>query len=166
MAIVEYLPWAIMPHIDGHADFNVVKWDGVTHVILQDWKLHYIGDCGEFKLLVKPGFAMDGGSVPELFWNIISPWGANTIAFITHDAFYASELVDRKIADWILLELMQCAGTSWAIRNAAWRSVRDFGDSVWEKHTSESISKTREFIRLEIIKTLSIPKGPTSPLET
>lgn len=152
MCIVKYDRWNVVPHVPNKVYFDIKEWDGVTHIINTPWRCSYEGEIGKVDITLKTGFVTDGGSVPELFWNIISPWGKNTIAFLMHDGIYAGELLEREQADWILLEMMEYCGTNWFERNSAWRCVRNFGDSIWENHTKELIAYNRSLMEFKWTK--------------
>lgn len=97
---------------------------------------------------VKAGFVYDGASIPRLFWSLIgSPFtGTHTRAAFIHDALYAAESYDRKICDWIFLQILQKHGCSWIKRNTLWLAVRIFGGFVWKKHTEKSVAKARRVV--------------------
>ena len=97
---------------------------------------------------VNAGFVYDGASIPRLFWSLIgSPFtGTHTRAAFIHDALYAAQSYDRKICDWIFLQVLQEHGCSWIKRNILWLAVRIFGGFVWKKHTEESISKAKKLV--------------------
>lgn len=81
---------------------------------------------------IKAGFVYDGASIPRLFWSLIgSPFtGTHTKAAFIHDALYAGEIYDRKICDWMFLQILQEHSCSWIKRNLLWLAVRIFGRYV------------------------------------
>lgn len=155
-ADIEYSLWQIEPYMKG--SFNIQDWDEVTHILTKDFYLTYSGDCGSFSIVIKKGFITDGGSIPDIFSNIIKQWGRNIIAFLVHDALYATHYVDRRTADWILLEICEYSGTNWVERNAIYRSVRDFGNGIYDDKTEESINEYRKYVDFTISRSLNIPE--------
>jgi hypothetical protein len=124
----------------------IKKWDGIQWCFYADWNCNIKTEKYEFKLLVKAGFKTDGGSIPQVFQNIINPLGKYLYAFLVHDALYASEYCTRAGADWILLELCEYLGASWIRRNEIYSAVRVGGGAVWLTHTKKSISSSRKFV--------------------
>jgi len=124
------------------------EWDGVTWELSQDWTCTFENDRVKLTITIKAGFTTDGGSIPKIFQNIISSLGIYLLAFLVHDALYASEAVSRSEADWILLELLQALGASWIRRNEIWSAVRIGGGAVWKQHTIASIAAARALVTL------------------
>lgn len=69
----------------------------------------------ETHVTVPAGYLTDGASVPQLFWNIIPPWGQYGQAAVVHDILceYLSvtrcgktEIITRRRADQVLHEAM------------------------------------------------------------
>jgi|GEM_PF-1771567 len=133
------------------------KWDGVTWQLSKDWTCVFENERIYLKITIKAGFTTDGGSIPQLFQNVITPLGIYLLAFLVHDALYASEAVSRAEADWILLELLQALGAGWWRRNEIWSAVRIGGGFVWKQHTTESIAAARQLVITEYRK-----KGATA----
>lgn len=128
------------------------KWNGREWWFSDVWEENIITDKFEFYLTVHPGFKTDGGSIPDIFQNIIAPLGKNLLAFLVHDALYATEYCTRAQADWILLELCEYLGASWPRRNAIYLSVRAGGWPVWGKHTKKSIATARALIEFKPVR--------------
>lgn len=156
-AKIEYDIWQVEPYMQDGSEFDISKWDEVTHILTRDWKFKYDGDYGCFEIVIKKGFITDGGSVPNVFSALIRQWGINTPAFLVHDALYAGEIVDREKADWIMLEIMQACGENWFNRNVAWRSVRRFGGIVWNKHIDEIVNNALKLININISRNIITP---------
>jgi hypothetical protein len=98
-------------------------------------------------LVIKAGFPTDLASIPKALWNIYPPFDPEyRAAAILHDGVYASELLPRNEADWLLLTAMQAQGNSWWTRNVFWCSVRTFGGGVWKGHTPESVAEARKYV--------------------
>ena len=101
------------------------------------------------EILIEPGFVCDGGSVPRFAWaTVSSPYATRfSLAFILHDALYASEMFDRATCDKIFYELMTELNCPWLARNKAYYAVRAFGGFVWRKHNPETVEITRRYVR-------------------
>lgn len=128
------------------------KWNGREWIIAERWICHVCTENYEFHLSVAPGLRTDGGSIPKIFQNIISPLGCYLLAFLVHDILYAGELCTRKEADWILLELLEYLGANWLRRNEIYSAVRLGGGFVWSGHTKATIRAAREIITFTPIK--------------
>lgn len=128
------------------------KWNGREWFIAEVWNCHIKTDSYEFDLKIKPGFKTDGGSIPKAFQNIISPFGSYLLAFLVHDALYATEYVTRAEADWILLELCEWLGANWIRRNEIYSAVRCAGGLVWATHTAQGRDAARKLIDFNPIK--------------
>ncbi len=87
------------------------------------------------------GSTTDFASVPRLFHFFIDK-DDNSIAIpaIAHDALYASEFIDRKVADTILLSLMKNAGASFFTRHLVYWAVRLGGIFVWLGHDKKQVA--------------------------
>jgi len=96
-------------------------------------KLIYYSKSLNQMVAVPEGFITDFASVPRIFWNILPPSGKYTKAAVLHDYFYQTHLVDKKTADIIFKEAMECLGVSkfkiWCMYNA----VKFFGASSYYK---------------------------------
>jgi len=95
-------------------------------------KLIYYSKSLNQMVAVPEGFITDFASVPRIFWNILPPSGKYTKAAVLHDYFYQTHLVDKKTADNIFKEAMECLGVSkfkiWCMYNA----VKFFGASSYK----------------------------------
>lgn len=98
------------------------------------------------------GSMTDFASVPRFFHFFIDK-DDNSIAIpaIAHDALYASEFVDRKVADTILLALMKYAKAPFITRNLVYMAVRIGGGFVWKGHKKEEVTRSRKLL-LEAIE--------------
>lgn len=93
----------------------------------------YIGSPESGKVVYVPaGYLTDGASVPQLFWNIIPPWGSYGQAAVVHDILceYLSitkdgqpQPITRARCDAILLEAMEALGVPKAKRWAIYLAV-------------------------------------------
>jgi len=87
---------------------------------------------------VPTGFITDGASVPQIFWNILSPFGEYFPAALLHDYLYSKYsdshfLVDRATADMLFKEAMFNLGVGWLKRETIYRAVRIGGWRSWKK---------------------------------
>lgn len=78
------------------------------------------------EITVPAGFVTDGASVPQVFWNILSPFGDYFGSALIHDYLYspANNWFTRAEADEIFLEAMTLAGVPWIRRRIIYRAVR------------------------------------------
>ncbi|RLI36274.1 hypothetical protein DRO66_05895 [Candidatus Bathyarchaeota archaeon] len=158
------------------------KWDGKTWITTEEFSVSYDDGKVAFKITVGPGFITDGGSVPKPLHDRIGPLGMYLLAFLVHDVLYGCKHLDREIADWILLEIMdylddiaydstvkggwfsrqkekidrlagKYSGYSWFKRNAAWRLVRRLGGAAWDTKSPVKVALIRKQIQFELIKT-------------
>lgn len=111
------------------------------------WKLleKFVYDAGEIgskdNIIVPAGFITDMGSVPRIFWNILSPWGKASKAFILHDYLYSTEKRSRLVSDAILLEAMEVLGVNWFQRKLIYNGVRMGGWIAWKKNRKKAVSQ-------------------------
>lgn len=127
------------------------KWNGREWIVADVWECHIKTEKFEFHLKIYPGFKTDGGTIPKIFQNIISPLGVYLLAFLIHDALYAAECCTRAEADWILLELCEWLGAWWIRRNEIYAAVRAWGWLVWKKHSKKSIATAKTMIEFKPI---------------
>lgn len=117
-----------------------VRYDAEASQVLgaDHWRVlkpfrFYLGQKGSERWVYVPaGYLTDGASVPQLFWNIIPPWGAYGQAAVVHDLVceYLSITIDgaphavtRAECDAILLEAMTVLGVSALKRQAIYQAV-------------------------------------------
>jgi len=105
-------------------------------------RVTFRSDTGR-SVIVKPGFSLDFGSVPQAMWSILPPIGtAADWSFLAHDAIYAwhrdnSEFVivsapfERDEADALMLELMFHCGVDPMVAYAAHKAVRLGASYSW-----------------------------------
>lgn len=80
---------------------------------------------------VPTGFKTDLASIPQLFWNILPPFGKYTEAAVIHDYLYRTHIGTRKVADQTLLAGMKvCHVPRWQ-RVVIYLAVRWFGGMAW-----------------------------------
>lgn len=109
-----------------------------------------VGALGSGRIIRVPkGFVTDFASIPQLFWNILPPWGVYGKACIVHDYLYQGGVImeayptlpgvvihrdpTREEADNILREAMDALGVGWWTRNIIFRGVRLGGQGIWDK---------------------------------
>jgi len=94
-------------------------------------------------IVIPKGFHTDGASVPQIFWNIFSPWGSYFSAALVHDYLYSKDsdesfpVSERKDADKIFKEAMYNAGVGWITRETVYRAVRLGGWASYKKKFSK-----------------------------
>ena len=80
---------------------------------------------------VPRGFKTDLASVPQLFWNIIPPFGKYDDAAVVHDWLYRTHLTSRATADATLLLGMRIKRVAFWKRWVMYLAVRTFGWACW-----------------------------------
>ncbi len=104
------------------------------------WRLNreFTYDIGELggneKIVVPAGFLTDFGSIPMIFWSVVSPIGKATAAFVLHDYLYLTQERTRLVSDAILLEALEVLGVNWFQRFLIYKGVRVGGFVAWNKH--------------------------------
>jgi hypothetical protein len=143
---------AELKDFDVFGDLNVrFVWnetDGKIHIeLLSD--IRFVLKKYNYEILIKKGFTCDGGSINQLFWTTTSsPYSTRLLlAFLLHDALYASEHFTRSECDWIFLELMAELGASWIVRNRIWLAVKSFGWTVWNAHEEKTVKEARAHVK-------------------
>lgn len=81
---------------------------------------------------IPAGFLTDGASIPQVFWNILAPFGEYFPAALLHDYLYSQASTGhfnttRKQADALFLEAMFNLGVPWHTRHTIHAAVRAFG---------------------------------------
>lgn len=112
--------------------------------------VYEVGQLGSGESVQVPkGFVTDFASIPQMFWNVLPPWGTYGKACIVHDYLYQGGVITfldptipgitthvdptREQADNILREGMEALGVSWWKRNVIFRGVRIGGRGIWNK---------------------------------
>lgn len=85
-------------------------------------------------IVVPAGFITDFASIPQLFWNILPPWGRYGKAAVVHDYLYQTGLLPKKRADEIFIEAMEVLGVNWLTRKIMYQAVNWFGFAAWNGH--------------------------------
>ena len=101
-----------------------------------------------YKITVKKGMITDGASIPRLFWSIIGcPMNGKYVgSALIHDGLYSSEIISRKDADDIFLDMLKNNEVSTLKRYAMYYAVRIGGHFVWKNHTKESVLECKKFV--------------------
>ena len=120
-----------LPHQDG-------QWQ-----LAYDYEIDLPYSLG--RLIIKAGYTTDGASIPKPVWVIIGhPFNPDYIlAAIVHDALYSAELVSREVADDVFKWFLDRMGVNEIVAQTMYLAVKEFGWSVWGKHTVESIKESR-----------------------
>lgn len=118
--------------------------DGCTFTVLKEFN-YEIGALGSGRLIKVPaGLKTDFASVPQIFWNILPPWGKYGKAAVLHDWLYANQEFTRSFCDDILFESMVALGCGWWVSHTIWSGVRIGGWVAWNGH-----KRCREKAKLE-----------------
>lgn len=111
---------------------DVTTEDGITWTVNEPMD-YEVGSVGSGERIVVPvGFKSDFGSVPQLFWNIVSPIGHAARAYVLHDYLYTVQIYTRLKTDNILLEALGVLGVNWLQKWLIYRGVRIGGASHWK----------------------------------
>jgi len=160
---IEKIRSQLVPHDARLKEFDVVgdltvtfSWNPETcrnEIVLHN-ELRYILFKYGVEIIARPKFKCDGGSVPRMFWSLISdPYATRyLLGFVLHDILYAAEYFPRSTCDWILLEILEELRVSWIRRNEVWSGVKIGGRAVWSKHTPDSVHDARQHTRMIIFK--------------
>lgn len=105
------------------------------------WKLveafeYHIGSLLSKEIICVPmGFITDFASVPQIFWNILPPWGKYGKAAVVHDYLYHSKVYnyDRKQSDKIFYEAMKVLDIPFWKRYIMYLAVRIFAGFDYTK---------------------------------
>ena len=118
--------------------------------LLED--IYYQNESIRVKVL--KNFIFDGASIPKFFWSIIGhPFSFKLVRpAVVHDILYASEIFTRKFSDELFEEMLEVSGVDGLKDEAMFIAVRIGGNSVWDNHNIEDVSKALEFIEVEEIK--------------
>ena len=110
---------------------DVTTEDGVTWTVNEpmDYEVGSVGS-GE-RIEVPKGQQTDFGSIPRIFWNIVSPIGQGTRAYVLHDYLYTVQMYGRRKSDDILLEALGVLGVSWFTKYTVYWAVRAGGFVAW-----------------------------------
>lgn len=111
--------------------------DGKTFTLLSEF-IYELGNDPQRIIVVPKGFITDFASVPQLFWNILPPWGTYGKAAVLHDWNYKKQEFTRKFCDDILMESMTTLGVPKWKRVAIYLGVRLGGWAAWNQHKKEN----------------------------
>ena len=123
-------------------------------------------------LLVKAGYRSDGASIPEILWTPIgNPFEPDYVAAaFGHDPLYEAELLDKHACDKELFHLMRFNSARGHSKSREFFiAVDEFGSSVWDAHTPQSIAAARQLCSIhdscpsgfESVPVLDIDNEPT-----
>lgn len=102
--------------------------DGVNALLLSP--LSYKDD--ELGLIVaNAGLITDGGSIPKLFQNIISPWGVGLRGFVLHDAMYKFQWFTKDQSDRALWRMLKDIGECEIEASIIYDAVNKGGWDAW-----------------------------------
>ncbi len=111
--------------------------DGINWQVDKPFEYRIGGEMSSEVITVPVGFITDFASIPQIFWNILPPWGTYGKAAVIHDMLYKSQgLVGkysytRKQCDLIFLEAMIVLNVSKFKRWLIYYAVRWFGQAAW-----------------------------------
>lgn len=122
-----------MGQFTGNADLRHLD-DGILAILLVP--LYYQDE--ELGLISAPANMLtDGGSIPKLFQNVISPWGRGLKGFIIHDALYKFQWFTRAESDQCLWRMLKDLNDPSLEANVIYDAVRLGGQKHWDIATQE-----------------------------
>lgn len=150
------------------------RFSGVADLIYLVKQIAFIVPFIDKRIDLFPNFSSDGASIPRQLWRVVGHPFLHSflLAALLHDALYQSELLPRKVADYVFLifliqlaknENARCIANAKGWRRiparlkAAWRRVRPWamwaavrlgGRFVWRKHTAESVAAARGLVTI------------------
>lgn len=130
----------ILPRIMGK------KWDGQTCKFTKRFGFEYATEQLHFIMEMDKGFVCNGGSIPKMQQDWISPWGQGVLAFIPHDHGYATHSLPRWVVDemmWDILKYYTSLGNF--LSYAAYIAVK-WGGSEAYKAGAEMLDNDGNFI--------------------
>ena len=86
-------------------------------------------------LTVPAHFKTNLASVPQIFWNILPPFGKYDDAAVVHDWLYRTHLTSRATADATFLMCMKIKGVPFWKRWTMYLAVRAFGWWPWRNES-------------------------------
>jgi hypothetical protein len=104
------------------------------------------------RLVWMPEAWSDGASIPFLLQTGFSPrFESATFAQAwIHDLLYGGRFVTRAMADYIFYRQLLAGGVHPVKAKAYYWAVFGWGWTAWLRHTPESVSEARRFVRLEL----------------
>jgi len=104
-----------------------------------------------YKVTIKNGLITDGASIPRIFWSIIGcPTSGKYVgSALIHDGLYSSEIIPRKHADDLFLDMLKHNDVGYVKRYLMYFAVRLGGYFVWKKHKEKEVHENRKFIDVE-----------------
>jgi hypothetical protein len=134
---------------------NTDRWEGGRRVVrITKGFRYYVGrECSSLYVDIPEGFETDLGSIPRLFWNLISPDSPWSSAYVVHDWLYRDAGPSRAICDRVLYEALgvpqriETDGGEFQVvmpieqRIAVYRAVRLGGWRAYRKYAAEAALK-------------------------
>ena len=148
MKISSQIP-VLMPFVHSINDWDNKQWKGDLWILHEDWNCKVSCTEYEYTITVKRGFITDGGSVPNMFTNIIAPMGVYLVPFLLHDTFYGAELISRELADTWLFDYVNYYEANWLISESIYLAVDSFGDATWDKHKTKYVTELRDLVDMK-----------------
>jgi hypothetical protein len=96
------------------------------------------------------GWVTDGASIPKGFrWFAGHPFDQDLqLAYIWHDALYATHYQSRAFADALYEALLEEQGVGYMRRKAHYYALRMGGDKAWKDESVNEISSARKSISM------------------
>lgn len=112
---------------------SVKKISGTDFWEVRESFVWYIIYGADERVVVKKGFRTNFGSIPRLFWWILSPTDWN--AYVLHDYLYSIQYRnDRNECDIILYEALVAEGCNKAWAFVIYAALFCFGGRAWKTY--------------------------------
>jgi hypothetical protein len=112
------------------------------------WRLRqdYVVKVAGHRITIPNGFIFDLASIPRGFWWACAPFELSIVAPLVHDFLYRYQgdppigslfpmrVLTRRMTDDLFRLLMELEGVPKWRRGFAYRAVRAFGRSAWNRH--------------------------------
>jgi hypothetical protein len=87
---------------------NTDRWEGGRRFVrITRGFRYYVGrECSSLYIDIPEGFETDLGSIPRIFWGLISPDSPWASAYVVHDSLYRDAGPSRAMCDLILYEAL------------------------------------------------------------
>ena len=131
-------------------EMAIHDWDGITVKITNLWQVEYSYKALAFRMHIHPGFVTDGGSIPKMFWGIISPFGKGLFGYLVHDALYGTHYTSKNDADMSLYNIHSLTKVGYTKSNLIYQSVNWFGNNAYNSKSQDTIDKNRDLIDFQL----------------
>ena len=112
----------------------------------------------KYKVTIKQGLVTDGASIPRIFWSLVGcPTSGKYVgSALIHDGLYCSEIISRKEADELFLDMLKDNGVCTIKRYIMFAAVRIGGYFVWKKHNPGTVEANKAFINVKTFENVAV----------